>query len=564
MTIDSAFFAEKMTAYWQELGQVPSVSFRLAWEQMANAFNTHIAGQNTSKWTVLQLPTGAGKTKGLERYCSLLPEKSHPGVAIITRLTEEAKALEENINRLAGHRVAIADYHENRHQDYDIHQIPVIIVSHSAYLDAMDIAIEVGTPGFRRADFVLWKNGRRRLTVIDESLDLVKTTQFTLSELRRIRSFLPHKIMQYHAEKVTTLEQVIEKFSALSDDKRQTTNQPSVVHSDFWQVENPDYLRQLYHEIRYLPFDMLALGHKDKETKERLRKSCQDTLQAAAKLVASWGLYSRKYGEHLLTKASFVLPDEMPSAVILDATAAQNPMYEYLGSDKQQLAIPRPVRRYHNVTLHAYFNTQVGKGHLIENVKTVIPAFVKFMAERIGKQRKVLFCVPLAIESHLMKHKKRFGTDTSVGHWYALDGRNDWRDYDTIVIYGLPYLDNSVPLASVLTLQHIKQKAAESAPLLTKPLREEAAVYERQLRIVKLIQAINRIRCRKAVDAQGNCDNAEVHLFLNKQDDGERLLSGIEQQMPGILIMRHDDTPIAKTQHDRSPLGKEIFKRLKK
>jgi len=29
----------------------------------------------------------------------------------------------------------------------------------------------------------------------------------------------------------------------------------------------------------------------------------------------------------------------------------------------------------------------------------------------------------------------------AVGHWGAVDGRNDWSDCDTAVIFGLPYRD---------------------------------------------------------------------------------------------------------------------------
>ena len=333
MTVDPALFAKQMTRYWQELGQVSSPSFRLAWAQMAKAFNAHITGCNEAKWTVLQLPTGAGKTKGLEQYCSMLPEDNHPGVAIVTRLNKEAKELADNINRLAGRRVAIADFHENRHHDYDIHHVPILIVTHHAYLDAMSIAAECGLIGFRRADFVEWANGKRKLTVIDESLDFISTTQFSISDLRQIRGFIPEKVTRLHAEKVAALEQLIKKFAALSAQAQQTKDSPKVLRGDFWQIKHPQYLRQLYSKIRSLPFDTLTLGQKEKDERESIRRSCEITLQAASELVASWGLYSRKYSEHLLTKASFVLPDEIESAVILDATAGQNPMYEYLGSD---------------------------------------------------------------------------------------------------------------------------------------------------------------------------------------------------------------------------------------
>ena len=52
--------------------------------------------------------------------------------------------------------------------------------------------------------------------------------------------------------------------------------------------------------------------------------------------------------------------------------------------------------------------------------------------------------------------------------------------------------------------------------------------------ITSIIQAINRVRCRKVIDAEGNCPDTDVYLML--PDDGitREILEGIRKEMPGI------------------------------
>ena len=51
---------------------------------------------------------------------------------------------------------------------------------------------------------------------------------------------------------------------------------------------------------------------------------------------------------------------------------------------------------------------------------------------------------------------------------------------------------------------------------------------------VSLIQAINRIRCRRVVDQKGNCDEADVFVVLPRGEVGQSILSNITTEMPNI------------------------------
>jgi hypothetical protein len=55
-----------------------------------------------------------------------------------------------------------------------------------------------------------------------------------------------------------------------------------------------------------------------------------------------------------------------------------------------------------------------------------------------------------------------------------------------------------------------------------------------------IIQSLNRIRCRKVVDAEGNCAPCEAYLFLPDNDTGRAIRRAIEREMPGLVIKDWD------------------------
>jgi hypothetical protein len=54
---------------------------------------------------------------------------------------------------------------------------------------------------------------------------------------------------------------------------------------------------------------------------------------------------------------------------------------------------------------------------------------------------------------------------------------------------------------------------------------------------VEIIQAINRIRCRKVVDEQGGCDPADVFIVLPADKIGDAILTDIKADMPDINVV---------------------------
>ena len=111
-------FIKEMEKHWTErLGNVSSKALRKVWYQQAEVYGYYAIGDShRDEWTVLQPPTGSGKTQGTIVYCSMLSRLTgdlHPGVLIVTRLKADANQIAEKINELSGNIEEAVAYHSD-------------------------------------------------------------------------------------------------------------------------------------------------------------------------------------------------------------------------------------------------------------------------------------------------------------------------------------------------------------------------------------------------------------------------------------------------------------------
>ena len=121
----------------------------------------------------------------------------------------------------------------------------------------------------------------------------------------------------------------------------------------------------------------------------------------------------------------------------------------------------------------------------------------------------------------------------NVAHWGAIDGRNDWSDYDTAVIFGLPYLHRVWSTNLFFAFQGHQDDYWFECSDWNEHDDVHQVMEQRQLS-VSIIQAINRICCRRVVDAQGRCPSADIYVVLPKDQTGDTILQDILVDMPGI------------------------------
>src|SRR5262249_28032026 len=140
-------------------------------------------------------------------------------------------------------------------------------------------------------------------------------------------------------------------------------------------------------------------------------------------------------------------------------------------------------------------------------------------------------------EPFMRQHETGFAA-FDTGHWQALDGRNDWQHHDTVVIFGLPYRDAAWSANTFMALQGGKDtewlNADGNRPFQGYPdIRKALAVGQL---VTDVVQAINRVRCRRVTDAQGNCLPVDVYLLLPNDQTGREVLEGVQREMPGIMV----------------------------
>lgn len=53
---------------------------------------------------------------------------------------------------------------------------------------------------------------------------------------------------------------------------------------------------------------------------------------------------------------------------------------------------------------------------------------------------------------------------------------------------------------------------------------------------ISVIQAVNRVRCRRTSDAAGNCNQTDIILLLPKGAEGRALVDMLQAEMPGLQV----------------------------
>lgn len=538
--IDPREFTNEMEKYWsRKLGNVPSEALRKVWFQQAKVFGRYAIGiTHRDEWTVLQPPTGSGKTQGTIVYCSMLPKvagDSHPGVLIVTRLKTDADQIAEQINALSEEKQAVA-YHsgtKDRLKITDLKKHPVLVITHRAYELALDLLGQDGRIQQTWSFFYDWKDKNRRLVVIDEALDIVEHSQAALEGLRQTEATLSQSIRKRFPVEVQCLNEVVDILDSYEKrTRKEKVKEHRILESLIKEGTVPDFtaLRQIMREeIRY---DQL-LCKTDNLEQQRLRELHDSRIRDLNNIIKSWIYYAHTEYQPTLNTARLLVPDNVQGAVVLDATASSNVLYD-LFKPAEVISPPPGSRNYQNVTLHVSRGHKVGKRFMKNKAKELSRELIGELNERLGENRKVFICTHKDVEPVLDSYEPRFNLMT--GHWGAVDGSNDYRDCDTAVIFGLPYRPNTWSANVFMALEgpQATEWLQESDKRSWKGYEDIRKSLKNGQIITSIIQAINRVRCRKVTDPEGNCPDTDIYLMLPDDGIAEEILEGIKKEMPWI------------------------------
>ena len=556
-------FVERMVVRWRSFDLEVSDELRTSWRRMAEAFGyatldgmglAEPMGDRSNVWRALQLPTGTGKTQGTALYAAMLadknrqaePDQPKSGILFVTALIKEADKFAAMVNDLAGYKCAAARHSDtatsvsfDKLADYD-----VLAITHQAYLTALGHELD-GEDYGKLSDYLKLVSGRRVLTVVDESIsnlvwtalvseqDLLLSLAGAIHEVRAEFSWLVNDVHQLR-DAIGKTTELLERPTSAKQLWRNGRSTPE------WNERKAD-IERLGRALRDVLKPLLS-PHTKKAS--WITEHVNKTLEAYRALGDGYGLAVRKGRRFFFGTSRLMLPDEMPGPVVLDATASQQPLWGLLGAKAAVLPAVSGTRSYANLTLSVARLRGIGKTSMEECNKGFVDQALASLP-RGQEQAATFLCVHKGLEAKL-KAGALNKEGVQVDHWGNIDGRNDWKDCSRGVFLGLPYFPPEWPKMVKLAVHAAHHNATETDQLLI-GLPDRLKVSDDELSDARiaaaLVQAINRIRCRKVIDSYGNCPAAEAFVTLPPGRRGDRILSRLKLELPGVKTARWEFAP---------------------
>jgi hypothetical protein len=574
--VPASVFVKEMRNHWEGLGHVSSNTLEDSWRQLAEAFIDHVkAHEDPSRdglWTVLGLPTGTGKTEGsilngamLSQVLRVSPDL-HPGILIVTRMIKDADRIAATVNQhskryaadlppTANISVAFHSEATDELKRSELKNYPVLVITHKAYEKALDGLDSRVSP--TNWDYLhTYRTRKRKLVIVDESIDVTLECQMGSDDVRRLLGLIPGPLYEGFSNEVRWLELLWKYFD---ESPANGSSEPvgnsilltmSMVEKVFRSPEGSDCFPPMFRDLREALFeygDSVAPfpNSNDPDSEDQARRGLDDLIRSADALLRnSWVWQTKNQGNLALNTARLLIPKDVKGAVVLDATADVNVFYDVFPLAKRLPSVPG-TRRYDNVTLHVAKGHVTGKLSMKKNAREVVAHFVAEL-EEIAKDRKALVLSHLPMEAKIRKAARHLtvgkGYTLDFTHWGAINGSNDWREFDTVVLFGLHHLPLTWPVNVFFACQGVQPDAWLSSTG-NRPFGKHRDIKE-ALKVGQLtadvIQGINRIRSREVIDAEGNCHKADVYILLPKGKAGEDILSGIKTAMPGVGVVKWD------------------------
>ncbi|KQU64841.1 hypothetical protein ASC75_12560 [Aminobacter sp. DSM 101952] len=536
-------FARRMKIHWETvLGNTSANSLEQLWQVTARTFNEAIITSD-QRWRVLEPATGTGKTQGLIVYSAMMAElnavcglSNRTGILVVVRTIAQADEIVVSINELAGRPVAIARHSDNKVVVERCGDRDVLVITHSAYQRAVE-AIYRNQQG-KWEEFVMWEGGRRCLTIIDEAIaNIIEHYQVTAQDISNVLAVIDQPTRLRHNAAVQAVESLKGKLEFLEFER------PDEQQGLLWRDPNGSeiewtdnhFLAELIDEVTRLPLDMMVLRKDSPLDRQRLADQYSTTLRSCESILTKWAYYQRSGDWDTINNSELLIPVELPGPVVLDATASHNMLWELLGERVDRPLLPSKARNYRNVRLHVAYAIGLGKGSMKEKGGARVARVIKEL-EKSCKEKSVLVCLHQLLEPKALTLDPKFSR-YAVAHWGAIDGKNDWQDYDTAVILGLHYRGDLWAVGTFIALQGLPEDEWFASPSW-KGYDNVRKVMEQKQVTVSVIQAINRIRCRKVINAEGDCPPADVYIILPGNRQGASILQDITAEMPGIEVVQ--------------------------
>lgn len=535
------------------------------WHQLEQAAT---AAAEQRKWQIIQWPTGTGKTEALTALCAAPGLERHPAALIITKFTEEASTVASQINDKAGFAIALAAHGKAPATEQAMAESRVLVITHEAYRLALREACDRPDTATKLDLYHRYHHSTRGWIIIDEAFNWIDAYEADLDEMSAMCAALSAHIQTEHLGKLQSLASAIRADYNTSGSDRLLSEEASNLLASI----DVDHLKTVVKDTPTEAIELWRNASLHRRTDEATSSHTEikftsfkseylallGQLDAIRRIGNCW--LSQRRTRIRLHSSRLLLDTTQPCGVILDATASIDHTYDLLGDRVVVLPRPEHMRTYRNVRVHISRPHHVGKEHLAKQAATEWPTIARELSSKVSINSKVLTITHKSTKP-LLKHKPSC-REHCIAHWYNLDGKNEWRDAEAVLLYGLPYPDDIAPtdIFHACTGQWSTEWFDGNRRYARHSDIKAAIKYG--LIVRNVVQAINRARCRIIIDDQGSCDPTDVFILLPRGIVGDFIVSAMRAELPEAKLLPWAALP-AHTPPSITPNERELVNELR-
>jgi hypothetical protein len=542
MNIEPQLFVACMEERWRGYGNVVSDPLRAVWAEIAECMSRQI------RWPTLPRPVipaelGAGKSTSAKLYATLWAHGArdeHPGILIVVRTTEQAEEYARDINEWSRENTALAWYTKQkpRPSREEIARFPTVVICHRQYELALD---EHMVDKDERLDkFTQFYGGARRLVIVDEALEQVYIAHIRQRNLAEIRRLSPARLVKEHRVAFELLQAVDRALMRAPANGNAVVAATKLLDGTGLTVLGADLVLQRLWE---------SLGEQVHDLDHRAM--VRETLTAVRQQLGCYAWTESEKSQTDLVSSRLLLP---PGAgqVFLDATGALNNVYRVRRDQFEIRPVPQ-VRDYRRVTYYHASVKKTGKWMMKKEGERVATETLEAVLAHYGNrasERRVLVVTDKDSEP-VVNQVFASGpfAELASAHWGAIDGRNCWRDFDTLVMLTIPWATRTLDLANWIATSGVEldNDGLNDPPDGVRRAREFRVASER-------VQAMGRLRLRQMIHEDGTSEPCDVfdrlaHGWAVNALDPENVIAGICSTMKGVRTVEW-------FREERSPGGR--------
>ena len=504
--------------------------------QYGTVYNHCVEMNSKGNLTQLVVPaaTGSGKTVSATLYLSEISKIEMSGLLVVSEISVAIEAA-NTINNLAEGEVAGVYYFVNDKNPkcefwHNIDDLPrIAIITHAMFIQRSDSGKDI--------ELLRSFNGKQRdVVIIDERIDLTKRVSFGTDEIVDAVAILKRDCgLHGYAKIVADFNDGI--FISEKNGTFEMTGKFEQAHTSLKNTLSTLITRLYAKHFNILPKMRGKIRNTDPD-----RANVIDLFTRIVFVID--GRYTHTVeGKNVVCHREEDLSNKFGSVVVLDATATVNPEYDFRSINNHDVMMFNRIksRNYSNVVLNIcpLNGPKQSKWAIYTNpkkenkLKEIVLAYLRAIGSLLDPDDKLLVAtykdvVPLFAENNPYKDQVKFI------HWGGKDARgsNDFKDFNKAIIIGWHRRPVHYYVASVMAINQVNHYVNTTGSIWS-----DANHLKDMLIVDDMIQFFNRVRCRTAIDKNGNCNPVELYCLTGGNYEIEEIIrTSFESEMPNIVI----------------------------